>query len=75
MALKNVEMKSSEILQKLNYMYNNNLKLQEMGITPIAMQIEGHAGLGKTSLVRQFCNDHGLQFVKINLSMLDELSD
>lgn len=47
MALKNVEMKSSEILQKLNYMYNNNLKLQEMGITPIAMQIEGHAGLGK----------------------------
>lgn len=75
MALKNVEMKSSEILQKLNYMYNNNLKLQEMGITPIAMQIEGHAGLGKTSLVRQFCNDHDLQFVKINLSMLDELSD
>lgn len=72
----NVKMKASEITDMLEYMYENNCKNQEeINTKPTAINITGDAGLGKSSLVKQFAESHNLEFVKINLSMIDETAE
>jgi hypothetical protein len=41
------EMTISEFTGVLNYLLDNNKQLQENGLTPIAIGIEGEAGIGK----------------------------
>ena len=36
------------VKELLNHTIDNNLKLEEKGITPIAVSFEGEAGTGKT---------------------------
>lgn len=41
------EMTIGEFTGVFNYLLDNNKQLQEKGLTPIAIGIEGEAGIGK----------------------------
>lgn len=41
------EMTISEFTDVLNYLLDNNKELEEKGLSPIAIGIEGAAGIGK----------------------------
>lgn len=69
------EMTISEFTGVFNYLLDNNQKLQEQGLTPVAIGIEGAAGIGKTSLVQQVAEKRGMTLCKLNLSMLEEVGD
>lgn len=65
----------SKVKDILNYTIDNNIRLQEEGGMPIAMGIEGAAGIGKTSIVRQVATERGMNLVKLNLAQLEETGD
>ena len=69
------EMTISEFTGVLNYLLDNNKELQEKGLTPIAIGIEGEAGIGKTSLIQQVAEQRGMTLCKLNLSQLEEVGD
>jgi MoxR-like ATPase len=69
------EMTISEFTGVFNYLLDNNQKLQEQGLTPIAIGIEGAAGIGKTSVIQQVAEKRGMTFCKLNLSQLEEVGD
>jgi MoxR-like ATPase len=59
----------------LKHMIQNNEVLQESGQVPIAVNIEGPAGIGKTSMVKQIANELNLNMVRLNLATIEELGD
>lgn len=69
------EMTISEFTGVLNYLLDNNKQLQENGLTPIAIGIEGEAGIGKSSLIQQVAEKRGMTLCKLNLSQLEEVGD
>lgn len=73
MATNTVSMK--DVKGILNYMIDNNLKLQENGTTPIALSLEATAGIGKTSIVQQLASERGMTMTKLNLAQLEEPGD
>ena len=64
-----------EFSEIFKYLIKNNKKLVEDGKYPIAIGIEGAAGLGKTSVLQQLAEDMHMTCVKLNLSELEEVSD
>jgi len=56
-------------------MVENNQYIQTQGKVPVAINIEGDAGLGKTSAIMQLGKEMDMQVVKLNLSQLEELGD
>ena len=71
----NNEMTIGEFTSVLDYLLDNNRKLQEQGQTPIAICLEGEAGIGKTSLVRQVAEKRGMTYRSLVLSQLEEVGD
>lgn len=69
------EMTLSEFTDVFNYLLDNNKELQENGLTPIAIGLEGEAGIGKTSLVQQVAEKRGMTLCKLNLAQLEETGD
>lgn len=69
------EISISKVKDLLVHFISTNAKLQEAGSVPIAVGIEGAAGLGKTSIVRQLAEERGMGFVKLNLAQIDEPGD
>ena len=69
------EMTISEFTDVFNYLLDNNKRLQEEGNTPIAIGIEGAAGIGKTSLIQQVAKKRGMTLCKLNLAQLEEVGD
>ena len=69
------EMTISEFTGVLNYLLDNNKQLEEQGLTPIAIGLEGAAGIGKTAVVEEVANKRGMSFCKLNLSQLEEVGD
>ena len=59
----------------LKHMVTNNQYIQKEGKVPVAINIEGDAGLGKTSAIVQLGKEMGMDVVKINLSQIEELGD
>lgn len=57
------------------YIIENNKRLVENNKYPIAIGIEGTAGLGKTSVVEELANELSMTFIKLNLSQLEEVGD
>lgn len=70
-----VRLNSDEIKVHLKDLVDGNRHIQAQGKTPIGLNIEGEAGLGKTSVVMQFAAEHGLQMVKRNLAEIEDLGD
>ena len=69
------EMTISEFTGVLNYLLDNNKKLEEQGLTPIAIGVEGAAGIGKTSVIEQVAKKRGMTMCKLSLSQLEETGD
>lgn len=69
------ELTIGEFTGVFNYLLDNNKRLQEAGQTPIAIGLEGEAGIGKTMLVEDTAKKRGMTFCKINLSELEETGD
>lgn len=64
-----------ELKTFIKHMVNNNQHIQKEGKVPVAINIEGDAGLGKTSAIMQLGKELGMDVVKLNLSQLEELGD
>ena len=69
------EMTISEFTGVFNYLLDNNKQLQEAGQTPIAIGLEGEAGIGKTSLIKQIADKRGMTLCMLNLAQLEEVGD
>ena len=69
------EMTISEFSGVFNYLLDNNKELQEKGLTPIAIGIEGEAGIGKSAIIQQVAEQRGMTLCKLNLSQLEEVGD
>lgn len=69
------EMTISEFTGVFNYLLDNNKELQEKGLIPIAIGLEGAAGIGKTAVVEEVAKKRGMTFCKLNLSQLEEVGD
>ena len=64
-----------ELKDFIKHMVKNNQHIQSEGKVPVAINIEGDAGLGKTSAIMQLGDELEMQVVKLNLSQLEELGD
>lgn len=72
---KQVQLNIEEMKDFLRHMVSNNAFLQESGKVPVSVEIEGEAGIGKTSAALQLAAETGLNCVKINLAQIEELGD
>ena len=63
------EMTISEFTGVFNYLLDNNKELYEKGQTPIAIGLEGEAGIGKTAVVEEVAGKRGMTFCKLNLAV------
>ena len=66
----NNEITLNEFKEVLSYLLDNNKSLEDNGLRPIAIGVEGEAGTGKTSIVMQLAEEKGLTLCKLNLSQL-----
>jgi len=70
-----VQLNAEELKDFINHMVKNNQHIQAQGKVPVAVNIEGDAGLGKTSSILQLGKELGMDVVKLNLSQIEELGD
>ena len=70
-----MELTLKEVKRIIKYIISNNQNLQETGQLPIAINICGEAGLGKTSVIEQIAREINANFIKLNLSQISEPSD
>jgi hypothetical protein len=70
-----LQLNVDELKGFIKHMVNNNQHIQEDGKVPVAVNIEGEAGLGKTSAIMQLGSELDMQVVKLNLAQLEELGD
>lgn len=75
MKTNSVRLDSTELKNFLMHMISNNRHIQAEGKNPVAVEIIGESGLGKTSSVIQLATDEKLNFVKLNLAQIEELGD
>lgn len=59
----------------VNHIINNNRFLQAQSKPPVAIEVMGESGIGKTSTVVELAKEHNLNFVKLNLAQIEELGD
>jgi len=71
-----VNLNTSELKDFLNHIVKNNRYLQGLGKIPVAVAVEGEAGIGKTSTILAFGKEMGLNHVvKLNLAQIEEIGD
>jgi len=70
-----VQLNVEELKSFIKHMVGNNQHIQSEGKVPVAINIEGDAGLGKTSAIMQLGKEMNMDVVKLNLSQLEELGD
>ena len=59
----------------LKHIISNNRFLQQQNKPPVAVEVVGDSGIGKTSTIVQLANELDLHFVKLNLAQIEELGD
>ena len=70
-----LQLNVDEMKTFIKHMVSNNQYIQETGKVPVAINVEGEAGLGKTSAIMQLGSELEMQVVKLNLAQLEELGD
>ena len=70
-----VKLNVDELKAFLKHIVKNNQHIQNEGKVPVAVNIEGDAGLGKTSAIIQLAEELKMDVVKLNLSQIEELGD
>jgi hypothetical protein len=73
--MSNVQLNVDELKSFMGHMVKNNQYIQSQGKVPVTVNIEGDAGLGKTSAILQLGEELNIPVVKLNLSQLEELGD
>lgn len=72
---KKVNLNIDELKLFVNHIIDNNRYLQSQGKLPVTINVEGEAGVGKTSAIIQVAKEKGLDFVRLNLAEIEELGD
>lgn len=75
MSTKKVNLNIDELKSFLHHIIHNNRELQTEDLIPTAVCIEGPAGLGKTSCALQLTKELDMNYVRLNLSSIEELGD
>ena len=70
-----VSLNVKEAKQFLKHIIDNNRYLQKQNKPPVAVEVIGDSGIGKTSTIVQLANELDLNFVKLNLAQIEELGD
>lgn len=65
----------NELKGIIEFTLDNNVYLQENGKVPTAINVEGEAGLGKTSAIKQVVGERNIQIIRRNLAEIEELGD
>ena len=71
----NNEITLNEFKEVFSYLLDNNKQLEDKGLRPIAVGIEGEAGVGKTSIIEEIAKERDMTLVKVNLAQLEEIGD
>ena len=70
-----VNLNIDELKGFVNHIIENNRFLQDQNKKPVAVEVVGESGIGKTSAVIELTKDNKLNFVKLNLAQIEELGD
>jgi len=70
-----VSLNIDELKGFVNHIINNNRKIQAEGKNPVAIEVVGESGIGKTSTIIEIAKENNLDFVKLNLAQIEELGD
>ena len=65
----------NEFKEVFSYLLDNNKHLEDSNLRPIAVGVEGEAGIGKTTLIEDIAKERGMTMCKINLAQLEEIGD
>lgn len=69
------ELTLNEFKEVLSYLLTNNKHLEDSGLRPIAVGVEGEAGIGKTMMIEDIAKERGMTMCKVNLAQLEEIGD
>jgi len=70
-----VNLNIDELKDFLKHIIKNNEYIQLSNKNPVAVEVIGESGIGKTSAVVQLADELKLNFIKLNLSQIEELGD
>jgi hypothetical protein len=70
-----VNLNIDELEGFVNHVIENNRFLQKQGKKPVAIEVVGESGIGKTTSIMDMAKNHDLDFVKLNLAQIEELGD
>ena len=70
-----VNLNIDELQDFVGHIIKNNRHLQGQGKKPVAIEVVGESGIGKTTSIMDMTAAHGLDFVKLNLAQIEELGD
>jgi hypothetical protein len=70
-----ISLNAEELKGFMRHIISNNKIIQEKGTTPVCVNVEGPAGVGKTSSIVQLAQEEGMDIVRLNLAELEDLSD
>jgi len=70
-----VALNANELKQFLTHIIENNRFIQEQSKIPVSIEVIGESGIGKTSSIIQLAKELKLNFVKLNLSQIEEIGD
>ena len=72
---KQVNLNIDELKEVIHHVVDNNRFLQNNGKNPIAIEVVGDSGIGKTSTILQIAEELKLNCIKLNLAQIEELGD
>lgn len=70
-----ISLNADELKGFMKHIIANNKILQEKGTVPVSVNVEGPAGVGKTSSILQLAKELDMDLVRLNLAELEDLSD
>jgi hypothetical protein len=70
-----MEITLKEARKAIEFIVDNNRALQDKGIMPVAIGIEGASGIGKSSVIDQIAQDRGYNYIVLSLSQIQDTSD
>ena len=70
-----VNLNIDELQDFVGHIITNNRHLQNGGKKPVAIEVVGESGIGKTTSIMDMTAKHGLDFVKLNLAQIEEIGD
>lgn len=73
--MKQIELNAEELKEVLTHLIKNNAEIQKTGDKPVAINVEGTAGIGKTSAIIELAQELDMDFVKINLAEFEEIGE